>query len=279
MSNAKPDAKPANAAATKGGRPLVGNRPMTSAERSKRSRLRRRQARQVKPLAVLMADVTSESVLHDLIAERRITTSFHRTIALKIVNALANDKLALAEKLLNHLPAVCGEVSASPTDSAGFDDKLWAGIASAFAATRAERGELSELEQLRLENAQLKQRLDGLPVTPPVGTGALAANAPTTAAPITPSLGDIVPPSEIGVCKPTYPDDGRYKPGASKPVLDLKPEPVKPEPPPQPAPTAPARTPSWDSSPNAAAWREWRDSGGLDSGSMPFTGNRFRSTY
>jgi hypothetical protein len=266
----------------KGGRPLVGNRPMTSSERSKRSRLRRRMARQAEPPPIdrVMADVTSESVLHDLIAERRITTGFHRTIALKIVNALANDELALAEKLLNHLPAVCAEVSHSPTHgSSSLDDRLWEGIASAIAADEVEQA--PELERLRAEVARLKAQIGESPVTPPaVATDALAANAvETTAAPkvIDPPTSAIIPPGEIGVPRPIYPDDPKPKPGRNT-IIDA--EPVKaaaPERPPQGAP-APQ---SWDDSPNGQAWKAWREAGGYggDGYPAPFSGNAFKPVY
>jgi len=87
-----------------------------------------------------------------LIAERRITSGLHRTIALKIVNALAENNVALAEKLLTHLPAVCGEVRDAQTHgTSSARERVLQLIVSAVAADQV------EAEQAQAEGAAVEQ--------------------------------------------------------------------------------------------------------------------------
>ena len=91
-----------------------------------------------------------------MIAERRITSGLHRTIALKIVNALATNNVVLAEKLLSHLPAVCAEVREGSTHgSAGARQHVVELIMSAIAADQVE-AEQAKAEGAAGKNAALQ---------------------------------------------------------------------------------------------------------------------------
>jgi hypothetical protein len=268
--------------ATKG-RPRLGAAPLSQAERSRRARARRKaQPQPVKDSAELF---------RDLCARRGVVAAFDRALAMECVNALADGRLSEALKAMDALPPVVRTESSSLSSGmSAVKQHFLQLIQNAIAgdrlelARRAERGdELSERERLllrlheldepppdeadaptdevtalRLEVAQLRARLGEAP--PPQIESAPALTAQTDQPKvITPSVGDITPPSEFGVVRtgaqrpPMSADFARYKPGARKPPLDLKAEPAA-----APAPR------SWDETEDAARWREWRDSGGYE---------------
>jgi hypothetical protein len=118
-----------------------------------------------------------------------------------------------------------------------------------------ERGELSlkalpeggadaRIAELTHENERLRARLAGGPAPAPL-------DVPTS---------DIVPPGEIGECYAGIrpgPDD----PPPPLPIIEgvaMK----RPNPPAAPAAPAAKRQPKWDSTPHAAAWRDWNAGGG-----------------
>src|SRR5260370_40417340 len=101
MSNATKSAptsiKTASAVAKRIGRPRIGAQPLTAAERSRRARERKRQARPAPPINEQMTGVTVEAILAELIASRGLVTALHKSIAFKVSKALVRDNARTAE--------------------------------------------------------------------------------------------------------------------------------------------------------------------------------------
>jgi hypothetical protein len=105
---------------------------------------------------------------------------------------------------------------------------------------------LTRISALEAENQRLRAALGA-------GSTALTPRGSTA---IDPTESDIVPPGELGDCHARHvagPDD---PPPRSTAIIEAKANPPA-------AGAAPAkRTPKWDSTPNAAAWRNWHAAGG-----------------
>jgi hypothetical protein len=230
---------------------------MSPTERGRRHRARRRQQAQqqpqpVPPAEVQMVGVTSEAILAELIASRGLVSALHKAIAFKAASALVSNNPRNAEAWLALLPPITRSSSGERHSESGVRERVLQLIENHIEADRIEEAEreVTELEALRQEVAALRARLG----EQPGGAPALTDQAKT----ITPSLGDIMPPSENANLArssraPVGPDD-RPPPV----VLDLTPEPAPP--PPAPRPTVPEE---WDASPSGQAFRAWRDAGGM----------------
>lgn len=220
MTDVKPgsgDKKP-----NRGGRPCLGDKPMTAAEASRRARLRRKMAKEAersKP----SAPTSAEDVLAALCQSRRIVSHFDRLLAVKVVNCLIEGKIAEAVRALDHLPPPSrSEEVGSTHGGLNHRERVYQLIVSAIAGDQVEQA--PELERLRAENEALRARLgETLPVS---GTGSEPVSG-TSPKVITPRTGDIVPPGEqsdlaANARRQVGADDWKAGP---KPVLDLKPEP------------------------------------------------------
>jgi len=160
-----PDTEPAKPVTkNRGGRPRLGDKPLTPAERSRRARARRKQ--QTKPETPPSTEATAEQVLAALVQSRRIVSHFDKLLAVRAVNALMSGKIVEGVKCLEHLPApVRSEASTPALGEHSARERVLQLIQAAIAADkvelaqRAERGEqLSERDQLRLRLAQLDEQ-------------------------------------------------------------------------------------------------------------------------
>jgi hypothetical protein len=281
------DAKRAPTEAKKG-RPLVGKRPMTSVERTRRSRTNRKMqagAQQLDEHRKWKRDWDSLSdkeksarVLADLCLSRNLRSDTDKVLAMKAVSALSANNAALYVKLVELLPPA-RSVEASTHGTSTLKERFLQAVMNAVAAdqqelaSRAERGELSEHDRLQLQINQIDQQALGLP----------DADKPAAVEPVQPTERERVLLAEIerlrakcGEAPPPPPppsdhaanprrltpaDDWNTKPVT---VLDIKPTVLdtraEPEKPPEPAPS-PQTPGQWDQSDNAAKWRAWRDAG------------------
>jgi hypothetical protein len=282
---------------SKGGRPRIrADRPLTQGERNARRHLKPGAQqldahRKWKDGWDAMSDKERAGrILQDICVSRSVRSDLDRAIATRAVAALAKDNTALFVKLLELLPAARIDATSSTHGTSAARAHVLQMIMGAIAADRVERrrradagevltererlqlqmdaldepalpkpdeavAEVDEVAQLRAKVAQLEARLGEAP--PPVSNETPAVSNETPQKTITPSIGDIVPPSEIGevrtgMQRPPPSEDfarfeRRFKPGSRQPVLDLKPEP-------QPAPPQ-----SWDETEGGKAWHEWRE--------------------
>jgi hypothetical protein len=227
---------------TNKGRPrILGDRPMTNAERSRRSRAKRRAQRETPEDAGVRR---AEEALEALCVSRNIHAgSFEATVARKAINCLAGNKIAEFVRLVDCLPPrIVGADVLSPvvTPSAA-KAKLLALVEANIEADKYE--EQREVERLRIEVAQLRARLGE-----PEGDLDCCSTQQSNPEPrvITPSTGDITPPGErtdVGVRKVFD------APKPVPPVLDLTPV----------EPADPRRPGEWDASASGKAWHEWRE--------------------
>jgi hypothetical protein len=239
--------------AFRGGRPRIGAEPLTVADRSRRYRAKR------KAQAELPSDdgaQNAQDALTALISSRRIVNRFDQMLAVRTINALAEGKIVEVIKLLDALPQPyrAEAVAATAVSATDAKERLLELVLNACAADRfeAEQVEQTEITALRAEVAELRRRLGEQPNVdcslhlPPEGE-------PKT---ITPSTGDILPPSENShlpqnARAPVGADDAKYKPGRN---TIIEHEPVKPAPSPTPMPPPQ----NWDETENGRAWNEWR---------------------
>jgi hypothetical protein len=194
--------------ATKGGRPRLGAQPMSSAERSRRARAKRRAGAQQLDAHrrwkagwdALSDKEKAERVLADICLRHNLTTDADRVVAMKAVAALGKDSLLYA-KLIDTLPppVTHGEVSATTGTAQGAlqaRERLLELVLNAVAADQveAEQQEQSELAGLRAEVARLKVKCGEAPPPPSDQQSAIDnSNSPKV---LTPSVGDIVGPRE-----------------------------------------------------------------------------------
>jgi hypothetical protein len=157
--------KPAPAATKRAGRPRLGAQPLSAAERSRRARARKRQAKPAPSVERQMAGVTHASVLADLIASRGLTSALHKSIAAKVADAFVKDDPATASRWMAFLPPMRAE-TASPTVSASdARARVLALVLNAVAADdveraqRIERGEANEADMLRQRLAEIERPL------------------------------------------------------------------------------------------------------------------------
>jgi hypothetical protein len=238
------------------GRPcILGDRPMTSAERSRRARAKRRagaqqldEHRRWKAGWDALSDKEkSERVLADICLRHNLRTDTDRVVAMKAVAALGKDSLLYAKLIELLPPPINADVSSPVVTPSAARERLLELVLNACAADRfeAEQIEQSEVTALRAEVAELRRRLGEQP------NGKYTFLLPPEGEPkaITPSIGDITPPGErtdVGVAPPKY--DPPPKP---PPVIDATPTPTAP-----PSPTQAGR---WDESASGKAWHEWRE--------------------
>jgi hypothetical protein len=146
--------KPVN----RGGRPRLGDKPMTSAQRSRRSRALRRVKRQAQ--AAMPSDdgeKNAQDALAALISSRRIVNRFDQMLAVRVINCFAEGRIAEAIKLLDALPqpAPAEQVAATAVTPSAARERLFTLVMNAVEADQieADQQEQSENERLRLENA------------------------------------------------------------------------------------------------------------------------------
>jgi hypothetical protein len=208
-----------------------------------------------------MQGVSSESILAELIASRCLRSAFHKACAAKAAKALARDHPRDASAWLELLPPPMRvDASGRTVSGEAARSRLLELVMNAQAADAVE--EQREVERLQRENAELRARLGAVAVDRAAGVadvGTASRPSPTPATPelvvapvprlITPTEADIIPPSELGVPRPAYPDDAKAQARRNAPVIDNPPQPVAGD---------PTRADEWDRSENAARWREYR---------------------
>jgi hypothetical protein len=167
------DAKRAPTEAKKG-RPLVGKRPMTSVERTRRSRTNRKmqagaqqlnEHRRWKEQWDSLSDKQKGArVLADLCLSRNLSCDSHRVIAMKAVAALSANNAALYVKLVELLPPA-RSVESPTSGVSALKERFLQAVMNTVAADqqelvrRAERGEtLSEREQLQLRLHEIDEQ-------------------------------------------------------------------------------------------------------------------------
>jgi hypothetical protein len=236
---------------SRGGRPPLGDKPLTKAERQRRYRENKRRANETDEER---GKRNAREALQSLCASRGIREGTSEyLIASRWVNAMAENAYGDAIRLMDMLPPrIKADVTSRVVGSAEIRDKMWELYCNAVAADQVE--EAREIDRLRAENAALRARLAGeqavaAPILPATGPVASGGARPA----ITPSIGDITPPSErcdlpqnqrMGV----YPDDAKLAARRNAPVIDATPVPVARE-------TVPGE---WDASPTGRAWHEYR---------------------
>jgi hypothetical protein len=241
----------------KKGRPRVrSDRPMTSAERNRRSRAKRRAQRQA--AAAMPSDdleKNAQEALAALCASRSIHNRFDQLMAVRVINCLADGRIAEAIKLLDALPQPVRAKRVAGTTVSAQDarDRLWELYCHAVAADRTEEkiAEERESTRLRAEVAALRAQI-GQPVAVDRAAVVAVSGTDTRPSPIDVPTSAITPPSErcdlpqnqrMGV----YPDDAKVQAKRNAPVLDAT-----------PVAGDPTKEGEWDRSANGPAWAEYR---------------------
>jgi len=179
-----------------------------------------------------MVGVSAESILQELVNTRGLTSRFHRAVAAKASQALAKNSPRDAMAWLELLPAA-GRVDAAGRNVSAEQarERLFELVTNAVAADEIE--EQREVDKLRAENAALRAQI-GQPVAVDRAAVVAVSGTDTRPSPITPSIGDIVPPGER-TDKPPDPPLREPKPPV---VIDAKPVP-------------------WDQTPSGRAYHDW----------------------
>jgi hypothetical protein len=156
------DTKMAKPVTNRHGRPRLGDRPLSPAERSRRARARKRQAKPAPPIETQMAGVTKEAVLADLIESRGLTSPLHKSIAAKIADAFVRDDPNTASRWMDFLPPMRAETGGPPTVSAsGARKRVLELILNRIGADRIERAARVEAHDPTLtEREMLQFRID-----------------------------------------------------------------------------------------------------------------------
>jgi hypothetical protein len=228
------DAKPAKPVTT--GRPSVGERPMSDAERQRRRRARKRQA--AKPVR------DANEIFEALCESRNLTSAFDRRLAEAVTDSLCSGNLAEAVRGMALLPPIVRAEGAPTMSATDARAKVLALVMNAKAAWLLEAGltpdDEYDIERLREKVFQLQAEL----------RARRGASAPA----VEPVAAPAMPEPDMTNVTPLRPEPKAEPKGAAAaaPV-----EPVTPLPEP---------TQSWDSTPGGKAWHTWRNNGGYSNG-------------
>jgi hypothetical protein len=215
------DAKRAKSV-TKTGRSPVGERPMSDAERQRRRRARKRQA--AKPVK------DANEIFEALCESRNLTSAFDRRLAESITDSLCSGNLTEAVRGMALLPAIQRPEGAPTMTASDAKARFLQQFMNVVAASRIEL----DLDFDGSENDALRRKVAALQAE-------LAALRSAPAAPATARAAEPAKSPDMSNVTPLRPEPKAEPKASAEPVTPL------PEP-----------TQSWDSTPNAAAWRAWR---------------------